>query len=129
MPIKATLKQLVESRHALDAFAQKSWPSASIKISYALGKLYRGALDELKQYDEARLKLLKEHGDEIRPNMWRVKDEREHVDAYNEGIKQLEEVVKDDLYGKQITLAQIEEAGLPMSPAEWALLDWLIIEG
>lgn len=127
MPIETTLKQIVDCQGALSTFVGKQWPAAHTKTSYALGKLFRQVVDELKQYEDARLKLLKEYGEEIEPNVWQVRQNRQDIDALNEAVNSLLEA-KVSLFGQPLTIGQIEEAKLPMSPVEWAMLDFLIKE-
>lgn len=124
--ITVTLKQLLESESALSTFTKKPWPARSIKISYALGKLYRKVADEFKDYNEARDFLIKSNGEESEGKV-KLKRDKASVECFTESIKQLH-AVEVELYGEKITLAQIEDAELPMTPEELGLLDWLIIE-
>lgn len=127
MPIETTLKKIVECQGALSTFVAKQWPAAQTKTSYALGKLFRQVVDELKQYEEARLKLLKEYGEEIEPDVWQVRQNRADINALNEAVSSLLDA-QVSLFGQLLTVEQIEDAKLPMSPVEWAMLDFLIKE-
>lgn len=128
MAIKITLRQLVESEQSLQQFSQYVWPGALVKVSYWLSKTWNGAQHEMRDYQKQKVELVKQFGEEVkdRAEWWQVKADAESQRQFNEAHNELLSV-SVELPGSTITLAQLEQASLALSPAMMATLDWLIV--
>jgi hypothetical protein len=121
--MKLTLHQLVNSKQALEEFAQDR--NLPVRTSYFAGKVLRRANTELADYNAARLKLCETHG--------KMNEAGTQYEFHNGSLEKFKAEVTEllateiDLPGEPFTLDNLGEATL--SPASMMMLDWLIIEG
>jgi len=116
--ITLTVGEALAANEALGRVMATKLP---IKISYHLGRIGKLVMREIQTYDEARMKLVKELGAEVKPEdgkpatgQWMVKPE--NLQSFQEQMKALLEIPI------KIDLDQISIASIPVT-AEFAAAD------
>ena len=128
--LKLTAKQLIESTGAFAEFASEKI-TGNPKLAYNIGKTWKQAKSELDHLKEQEINILKNFGaKETDAGIWsldwktlddeqkaKLKEEREALNA-----------IEIELWGTQITLEEIEKVKINLSPSQFDLLSWLIVE-
>jgi hypothetical protein len=128
--LKITAKQLIESTGAFAEFASERI-TGNQKLAYNIGKTWKQARAEVDALKEQEINILKNFGakeaDAGRWSVdWKTLDDQQKADLK----KQREDLnaIEIELWGNQITLEEIEKAKINLSPSQFDLLSWLIVE-
>jgi len=119
------LSQIVNSQEALQKLLQLPLP---VKIAYKLSKLINKLDPELRIYEEQRIKLVKELGEQTdkEKDMWSVK--KENIVKFREELLKLTEIEVNLSFGpdKESEKIKIEDLGdIKVEAQDLIHLDWL----
>ena len=120
--MKITLGQLNDSIQILNRLKDERVSSA--KLGYRLGKLYRSAQGEFMEFLDAHMALLHEYGTPVDEMHWNIPEDKkvEFDTKWNELLS-----VEVDVWGSPFQVSEID-GQLELSAAEFAILDWLIVD-
>lgn len=128
--LKLTAKQLIESSGAFAQFAAEKITGHQ-KLAYNIGKTWKAAKAEIQSLQEQEIEILKGFGAKESENgVWQI-DWKELDDQQKADLKKQREdfnAIEIELWGTQITLEEIEKAKIDLSPSQFDLLSWLIVE-
>ena len=121
--MKITLGQLNDSIQILNRLKDERVSSA--KLGYRLGKLYRSAQAEFKEFVDVHMALLREYGTphEGNESQWDIPEEK--LAEFNKKWTELLSV-EVEVWGNPFKVEEVE-GQLELTPAEFAILEWLII--
>lgn len=121
------LSEIINSQQSLNVLLGTSLP---VKIAYQLSKLVNKIQPDLKIYDEQRMKLVKELGEQTdaEKDLWTIKPE--NMVKYTEEMAKLLDVEVDiNLFAdKPFEKIKIEDLGdINVEAKDLVSLDWLIV--
>lgn len=128
--MKLTNSRLLADTQGLSQLTQKSLP---IKVSYAIAKNIAKIQSELKIYNEERQKLIDKYSVKDEEGKTLVGEDNqitiqiEFLEAWTKDITELEEIeVEIDIH--KFNINELLNGQYEMSPGEFMLLDYMIIE-
>jgi len=123
--MKITLAQLNDSIQLLNRLKDERIKNA--RVAYRLGKVYRSAQSEFKEFVDAHMALLKDYGTPVNGDEKNWDIPQANLEEFNRKWNELLSV-EVDVWGSPFNVDEID-GNLELSPAEFAILDWLIVDG
>jgi hypothetical protein len=126
--MKLSNEKILNDAVKLSKLSQKELP---IKVSYAIAKNISKIESELKTYNKERDKLVEkysqkdEHGKTIIDENNQIKLQEEHIEDWNNDIKELL-AIENDIDIHKFSVNALE--GFNMAPAELRVIDYMIEE-
>ncbi len=118
--MKLKLVDVVNSLNVLSVLSGK--PMAG-KLAYVIGKNLRVVTEEFKEYDSARIALLKELGTlEEGTNRYELGDNQDEFEHRHQ------ELIETEIEVNLRTLTLAEADHLELTPADMLRIDWMISE-
>jgi hypothetical protein len=118
--MKLKLGQLIDARGALRAIGAERLP---VKLAYRIQRNMRKIDIELREVDEANLKLIRELGEKQPDGNWHVKPE--NLDAFRDAMKAL----RDEDIEIDIRAVSIDELPVDVAPLTLMDLDFMFEAG
>ena len=128
--LKLTTKQLQQSLPAFMQMANMPLAPGNQRLAYNLGKTLSALKKEGEALGKQELEIFKTFGATEENGQWKVDfahDTGELKEHFNEEIEALN-AIEIEVWGHHITLSELEKANINLSPAQFELLDWLIVE-
>lgn len=130
MSIKLTSKQLFQSFPAFSQLVNERMGNGNQRLAYNLSKTFRSLKTETEALREQELEIFKSFGATETDGRVEVpykdftKKKQKDFDAQLKGLQEIE----IEVWGHPMTISEIEKANINLTPAQFELLDWLIIE-
>jgi len=121
--MKAKIGDVIASMKAIDELAEMGFAA---KLSYRIGKACRKALLEFKDYEDARLKSLKQYGTVDKDG--NITCKKENVEKFREEMNSLMEEECELTGVEKIPLSMFDNEDVKIKPAVFGALFWLIDE-
>ena len=127
--VKLTIGQVNNSLQALSIIGGQPM-KGNAKLAYNISKILKGLRVEAETAREQEEKLFREFDAQEKDGRLFFESDQLSSDQQTEFGQRIKDLysVEVEIWGSQITLAEIDAAGLALSPAQFEQLDWLIAD-
>ena len=120
--MKVSIQKILEGQQIIASLLDKKLPAAT---AFRLGRLVSKVDSELKLFDEQRMKIVQELGEELAEEPGKFKIKEENVEKFNEETKALLDV-EIEIDVKQLSASEFGD--VEISARELLAIEWLVKE-